>query len=391
MFSRQSHTNPFLHPFPFTPPPSLVLSTGIMMLLPLTLILFTFTSVVNAGSAHVNQSCDLGTNRLQLGSYQFYSDCDSQTYCSQDSICKKRNCRRDDFPFGYSQGSDAIPDKCARGLFCPDEEDACQPLLPVGSPCQLNRDDQCEAPPNFSELADRSNRGYNFNGSICLNNVCMWANVTLGLPCEVENTPYIGYGFTGETNEFINIVSRGNCRLGLYCDAKSKVCVQTKAINDGCAADKECDSYNCLAPGVCGPPADTPNHFPAWVYVIVVFGIIGGMVGTLWGMYILHRRQRDREREKRIQYWREQNAFRQNILQMRDTATHILAQPTTTPPSRRSTIYGGSQESHSSILPHGAAKSSGLRHYLSDEGSDFDDNLMNTEPMPIERRPDGRF
>lgn len=48
------------------------------------------------------------------------------------------------------------------------------------------------------------------------------------------------------------------------------------------------------------------------------------MVGTLVGLYLLHRRTREEEREKRTQYWREQNAFRQNILQMRDTAKASL-------------------------------------------------------------------
>lgn len=32
-----------------------------------------------------------------------------------------------------------------------------------------------------------------------------WANVTLGLPCVVENTAYISYG---ATDEYIDIVSR---------------------------------------------------------------------------------------------------------------------------------------------------------------------------------------
>ena len=31
-----------------------------------------------------------------------------------------------------------------------------------------------------------------------------------------------------------------------------------------------------------------------------------GMFGTLIGLFILHRRQRDEDREKRVQYWREQ-------------------------------------------------------------------------------------
>jgi hypothetical protein len=30
------------------------------------------------------------------------------------------------------------------------------------------------------------------------------------------------------------------------------------------------------------------------------------MLGSLFGMVVLHRRQRDVDREKRVQYWREQ-------------------------------------------------------------------------------------
>jgi len=60
------------------------------------------------------------------------------------------------------------------------------------------------------------------------------------------------------------------------------------------------------------------------VYVLVALGIIGGkccreqllgrwadvfllgMSGTLTGLYFAHRKQRDLERSKRAQYWREQ-------------------------------------------------------------------------------------
>lgn len=30
------------------------------------------------------------------------------------------------------------------------------------------------------------------------------------------------------------------------------------------------------------------------------------MFGTLFGLFFFHRKQRDQEREKRLQYWREQ-------------------------------------------------------------------------------------
>lgn len=72
----------------------------------------------------------------------------------------------------------------------------CLSVAPVGSPCQFNRDgeispgfrcttperqgnitptDQCEGPPNHKELADHTGFGLNVNGSVCLNNTCMYA------------------------------------------------------------------------------------------------------------------------------------------------------------------------------------------------------------------------
>ena len=63
---------------------------------------------------------------------------------------------------------------------------------------------------------------------------------------------------------------------------------------------------NCLESLTCGPELDDAKHFGTWVYVIVGVGIFGGMIGTLITLFFLHGRQRDTEREKRIQYWREQ-------------------------------------------------------------------------------------
>lgn len=227
-------------------------------MLPLTLLTI-FSSLlpaafVSAGSNSEGQSCSQGNNRLEIGTYQFDGDCDSVTYCASNSTCVRKGCRNDVFPFGYSQGDNNLPPLCPQGQFCPDEMDACQPLLAVGSACQLNRDDECEAPPNFKDLADKTDFGLNSNGSVCLNFQCMWANVTVGLACVVENTAYTVYSTNNETK---TIVSRyvpcrlptritliicydsDNCAPSLYCDASQLVCMQKKALDETCEADKE--------------------------------------------------------------------------------------------------------------------------------------------------------
>ncbi|KAH9485356.1 hypothetical protein JR316_0002264 [Psilocybe cubensis] len=344
-----------------------------MKLISLTFLLFASYRTAYAGSVDIGGPCSTGNNRLQTGTYQFWSECNSVSYCSDEGVCVAKGCRKDDFPFGYAQGDPNLPPKCGKGEFCPDEGTECQPVLSVNSPCQLNRDDQCEGPDNFKELADTSGRGLNFNGSVCLNNVCMWANVTLGNKCVVENTPYIAYGASGE---FIDIVSRGNCKLGLYCDSSSLVCMNNKLLGESCEADKECDSWNCLSSGVCGVTAATPHHFGVYVYILVALGIIGGMSGTLTGLYFAHRKQRERERAKRAQYWREQNAFHQNLMQMRETARASILNLRTTSGGRNDyTLSRDASDESNSALHTSGPKASGLRNYMGDD-SDIDDGLI---------------
>ncbi|KAJ3571775.1 hypothetical protein NP233_g3546 [Leucocoprinus birnbaumii] len=319
----------------------------------LTLLLLSSFAAVQAGNVTKGGQCNQGNSRLQTGTYQFWSDCSATTYCSDAGICEPKGCRKDDFPFGYAQDSHIIPDKCPRGQFCPDEGTSCQPLLAVGSPCQMNRDDQCEAPPNFRELADTTGRGLNVNGSVCLNNVCMWANVTLQNPCVTDNVAYIAYEVGGE---FIDIVSRGNCAPGLYCDSQQKVCLNEKALGESCDGDKECQSWNCQAD--------------------VALGIFGGMFGTLIGLFCFHRKQRDSEREKRLQYWKEQHAFHQNLKNMRETAR--LSILSLNERSARSTMYSQEAQPHRTS----AQKASGLRNYMArDDGSDYDE-VWNAAPNP---------
>lgn len=353
------------------------ISLAVMLLLSLTLFFCSWNTLVYAGDQTKGENCTITNNRLQFGTYQFHSDCDAQTYCSSQGICELKGCRQDKYPFGYPPGA-SIPPQCPPGQFCPDESDACQPLLPVGSACQLNRDDQCAPPPNWQDLSDNSKYGRNVNGSVCLNNVCMWANVTVGQACVVENTAYMAY--TGNSELFVDIVSRGNCQLGTYCDSQSLVCTQAKQLEETCDADKECSSFNCLSKGVCGPGTDSPNHFAIWVYIMVGVGIFGGMFATLITLFLIHRRQRDQEREKRLQYWREQNAFRQSIMQMKEIArTSILSLPGGNENSNRSTVCSraGSEESSAPMIQYSVHKSSGLRQQcLSDDDGSAYDELM---------------
>ncbi|KAG9006385.1 hypothetical protein FRB94_000849 [Tulasnella sp. JGI-2019a] len=333
-------------------------------------LLWPSISSVRAGNVTYGNACNIAHNRLSPETKQFSSDCTATTYCSvTNGTCLHKGCRKDEYPFGYKLFSHMIPDRCPKGEFCPDEEDACQPLLDVGSPCQLNRDDECAPPPNFSELAGTNN----FNGSVCLNYQCMWANATLGNDCIIENTPYVGYQ-AGTGAKFVNVVSRGNCVNGLYCDAPTLKCLAQLSQGQTCTADKECASDNCTQAGICGSPADAPKKLSVAIYIVVAICIVGLMLGTLVGLYIVHRRHRFEEREKRAQYWREQEQFRQNIMQMREQArTSLLSLPWQDKDQARGNTergdYAPTENSQTPML-HAASHPSGLRNEFSEGGYD---------------------
>ncbi|KAL9939605.1 hypothetical protein V8E36_001422 [Tilletia maclaganii] len=60
-------------------------------------------------------------------------------------VCRPKGCRRDEYPFGYKGvPQDQIPPMCGQGTYCPDEEVACRPLIPLGGICQLNRDGESD-------------------------------------------------------------------------------------------------------------------------------------------------------------------------------------------------------------------------------------------------------
>ncbi|KAI0035876.1 hypothetical protein K488DRAFT_76341 [Vararia minispora EC-137] len=337
-------------------------------------------------------TCNPARNGLATGTLQYVSDCNATTFCQADGTCAAKGCRRDEFPLGYPQGgfkADGVPlptpPKCDNGQFCPDEGSSCQSLIAVGGQCQLDRDDSCQPPSNFKDLRDTSGFGLNVNGSVCLNFVCMWANVTVGQQCVVENVGYITYG--ANSTEFVDIVSRDNCMIGNYCDATQSphVCVARKALAASCSADKECQSYNCNN-GACGLRVDTPRRFGTWVYVVIAVCIFGGIIGTLVALFFIHARQRDAEREKRLQYWREQNAYRQNIVQMQESARMSIFSAN----SRRSTMFGTqTEDSQAPMLQHGAKAGSGLRYYVSEDGASYREGSIDESEGLVMRQHQG--
>jgi hypothetical protein len=144
------------------------LLSGVFLLVYLERTLSAFAATSEPSSTALGKACSIASNHLDPRTRRFTSDCDAQTFCSGtiNGTCVPRQCRREEFPFGYSADR-TPPALCPAGSFCPDEGDACRPLVAVGQPCQFNRDEQC-APSDNPRLADF----HNFNGSVCLRSVC---------------------------------------------------------------------------------------------------------------------------------------------------------------------------------------------------------------------------
>jgi hypothetical protein len=376
-------------------------------LLPLTSVflstLLSAPAPAWAGSQKIGQNCSTADSKLLEGTYAFYDDCDTHAYCNDTTkLCANKECRHDIFPFGYNT-SEHLPPLCDHGEFCPDEQSFCIAQLSVGEQCQLNRDGACgvrtgvdvvDSPASSCRpmcaagqlgtacghdwpRAQLERLGlperllhvrsqfhiHSFNHPSDPGYASRYANVTAGQDCVVENTAYIAYEPDG--SQYIDIVSRGNCIGGLYCDAQSHKCLATKALGQACEADKECSTYNCGAGGKCGADPHLPVHVASWVFAIVAIAIAAAIGGTLFALFSVHRRERDAERERRTQYWREQHAFRQNILQMQDSV-------------RESALGAGGESQRSTYFEEnspfaGGAKPSGLRNETYSEDGQSDD------------------
>ncbi|ORX37634.1 hypothetical protein BD324DRAFT_680542 [Kockovaella imperatae] len=299
--------------------------------------------VVLAGDASFGQACDQSHTHLDTNTWNLVTDCDATTWCADNSTCANKGCRKDIYPFGYNNVPfDKLPPLCPTGQFCPDEGSYCLPQEAVGDPCQKDRDDECQPPPNYKQLA-----GFlNVNGSICLNFTCFYANVTLGQNCKIDNTVYTAYTAAG--SEYAFIVSRDNCANGLYCDGTALKCFRAKLEGAACAGNKECLTYNCQN-NKCDRAAYEPIHPPAWVFVVVGLGIVALIVVTMVSLWFTHRRTRRENQVKLEQYYNEQIAYRQSIMTMSNAKKSLMSLPADTPADvARRSVFG---DDYSSFMP----------------------------------------
>lgn len=131
------------------------------------------------GGNIVGGECSTDNDRLDTSTGKSLSDCDESTFCSgaANGTCQPRKCRRDVFPFGFDRVT-TIPPLCKYGTYCPDEGSGCKPLVAVGQPCQMDRDEQCTPPPPTTP--DEPESGGGQVKPLCLRSVCTYVISTVG-------------------------------------------------------------------------------------------------------------------------------------------------------------------------------------------------------------------
>ncbi|KLO07956.1 hypothetical protein SCHPADRAFT_881025 [Schizopora paradoxa] len=291
-------------------------------------------------------NCTVSNNRIDATTHKFLSDCDDRTYCAPShsnssspqlnrrdgnntttlvgGTCMKRLCRKDEFQYGF-QPTEELPPLCDRGSFCPDEGSGCIPLRPSGSYCELERNYQCAAPPNWGKLSSDFN--LNFNGSVCLQSKCLFANVTLGLPCVSEKTTYSGYSALTGSQQVNYTVANDNCKsakVHLYCDSSSGVCERMKGLGVDCDNGRECLSTNCVSSRCVEPPGQ-PAKVKPWQYALTTLSVIASVVATCVFLTYSHKRARVEKYYEVMDYYNEQMSLRSSIIRLHSAAASRLA------------------------------------------------------------------
>ncbi|PIL24682.1 hypothetical protein GSI_12566 [Ganoderma sinense ZZ0214-1] len=292
-----------------------------------TLALLLALSLAPQASANTTlaTACTPAHDHLDTTTGRFSSDCDDTSFCAPNTTvsgagtCQPRQCRRDEFPFGFSNTTVPIPPLCERGAFCPDEGGGCRPLVAVGMPCEAGRDEQCAPPADWAELAG----WLNVNGSLCLRSVCTgwgrewgrWANRTLGQPCVRDVTVYM------DSSGFGNEITKHNCRTPrFYCHDQFQVCVPTRGLGVQCGADYECHSHNCGPKGVCLQAKGTPNSVKTWQVVVTGFSVVATMIVIVTVLTLVHKRLRLMRLAEIREYYEEQMTLRTSL-----AALHAVA------------------------------------------------------------------
>jgi len=267
---------------------------------------------------------------------KYSDDCNSQMLaCNANTqTCVWKTCANVDYLKHWNvQKNSKVPQRCSSTQFCPDDGSACQDLLPPGSTCSPQRDDECA--PNTP-----------VNGGICMNSTCYVKAALLGGACGVDFQQY-NYAYQDLVIIQQNIY-RDNCSVGLTCDLVTNTCKPGGVLGSTCTQDRDCASGSCSSgpqnpTGACIQPPDTYNKLNLWQWVAIGGGVLVFVLLTLVLLYSLHRIQRKREQARIAAFFGVQDDFKRGIGYRDSDAKSTIVLATPQPDFKRRSAASSSQ------------------------------------------------
>ncbi|ORY95237.1 hypothetical protein BCR43DRAFT_492665 [Syncephalastrum racemosum] len=235
------------------------------------------------------EQCD--ATPIYSSTWQYEDSCqDVYLFCDpKTNTCNYKGCTNTDYIKGWNPAVHKFPQRCPSHTYCPDASSSCQPLVPVGGQCELQRDDECAGTPN----------------NICLNSTCYLKIAPLGGQCSSDITDYISYDAEGYAVH--QRIIRDNCTTGTWC--QTTTCVQAKQLGAPCEQDRECLSNTCSPDGMCINGPDVFHTVPGWLWGVLGVAVFLFVLLILIMLYFLQRYQSKKERAKLLKFFGDNEEF----------------------------------------------------------------------------------
>lgn len=252
--------------------------------------LFVFSARI-VSSLKLGMLCDPSPNYKE--SWQYNDACeDVYLFCDPATrTCNYKGCSNSDYIQNWDLSLRPYPPRCNGTTFCPDSGSKCTPVAPIGSSCEIQRDDECAG-----------------NTAICLNSTCFNKLAPLSGNCGADITIYTTYDQDGDGLQ--QKIIRDNCTEGTFCDLSGTyTCIPSKPNNSPCEQDRECLSNTCSNNGICINGPDVFHQIKAWLWGVLGTSVVVFVCLILGMLWILHRYQSRKEHAKIVKFFGDNEEF----------------------------------------------------------------------------------
>lgn len=141
-----------------------------------------------------------------------------------------------------------------------------------------------------------------------------------------DRTEYTSYNAQGYALR--QRIVRDNCIQGTYCSNTNK-CDQSYLNGFACSQDRECISQTCSTDGRCVNGPDVFHTISTWLWAVLGIAVVLFILLVLGILWVLHRYQSKREREKIIKFFGDNEQFAKYAMLEEDGGDELTAAGTT--------------------------------------------------------------